>query len=219
MQPNAAASSSSKAYPYAGQVYLATSASLRKKGLVKFGYTRRTAHIRAKEHAGALSDERSEVLMAVPSQDAPAAEKLLRELFVTKGFEIQGRKELVRIKEEKAKELLLLASRNASVRSRAVSTQVEDENRPFCEVSEMAQLLDIPIAMQGEVRPFHVWLRRSLRDTALRQKLFRQGLQCINWDPLRPVFRVSPVFAHNLASFVDAKETAIEAQLVWPEKD
>ena len=181
-------SSSCLTHPYAGQVYLATAPSLEKQGWLKFGCTRRTAVQRAKEHAGALSTERSSPVVVRDSLDCEKAEALFRELLKDLKLLPAGRKELTTCSLKKATALLELAIRDAPVRTALAIEEPTYRGRLSSDHPVANELLAMPWGIGKQVLAVENWLLSSLETASLAAKLQRYGVVCTNASRTAPEF-------------------------------
>ena len=180
--------SSCLTHPYAGQVYIATSPSLTQKGWLKFGCTRRTAVQRAKEHAGALSTEKSSPVVVRDSLDCEKAEDLFREMLEDLKLLPAGRKELTTCSLKKATALLERALREAPVRTALAVEASTYRGRLSSEHPVAGELLAMPWGIGKQVFTVEDWLLSSLETASLAAKLQRYGVVCTNASRRAPEF-------------------------------
>lgn len=183
---------SSSYYPFAGQLYLACSPSLTQQGLLKFRATTRTALLRAKEHPGVLSTEKSQPVFVLDTLDCRQAEDRLRELFQERRWLPAGRKELARCSLKQATALARQAVQDTALNPRSgPAPQLE---QPLGKLSSdhpvAGPLLAMPWSVGKRVLPLEQWLLMSLESASLARKLQRAGVQCTNASRTLPEFRL-----------------------------
>jgi len=212
-------------FPYAGQLYLAQTPSLARRGILKFGRTKKELKCRTGAHPGALSLEKSTALFSLSSNDANAAESLAHALFQERKHTIRARKELVKCTLKEAQAVLRQAVGSASVREvRVVPAPVSagTASRPRCKNRLVDALLDMPLTLGAETCPLHVWLHQALTSPIASRKLGRMGVICVNWSRTAPRFRFeNQVFQRGLAwlagrGHFEPFAECVEADISWP---
>lgn len=182
------AASQSLTYPYAGQLYLAVSPSLTRRGLVKFGSTLRTAVQRSKEHPGVLSTEKSQPILVLESLDCRKAEDQLRELLGAGLMLPFGRKDLARCSPAVAKSLARSALRDAPVRTGRAAPETAPNGRLMSAHPVANQLLTMKWGIGKCVLTLEQWLLSALTDSSVAAKLHRYGVICTNASRSTPEF-------------------------------
>jgi hypothetical protein len=178
-------------YPYKGVLYLATSPALELKGWLKFGETSQSIQARQAQHAGQLSDDKSEIFFCAASADRISAETLLKAYFREAGMNVAGRKELVKRDVALATSLLEKAVKLARVRSVPLLVpRTEGTPRLHSGNPAWAVLLEAPLSVGSKSMPLAVWLAQSLHDAGAQASLAKLGVRCVRWDRHLPEFEL-----------------------------